>query len=101
MSERGKMIKKELPKGRSLWKDGLRRLRRNRLAVVCFVVIVLYFLLAGYIYLAELFDWRVGPMLWAKQVGNLMSRPVLKTYSARIYSGSLFCGRRYTEQRYR
>ncbi len=60
---------------RSLWADGLRRLRRRKLAMVCSAVIVLYFLLAGSIHLAELCGWRVGPMLWAEQVGQSYEPP--------------------------
>jgi peptide/nickel transport system permease protein len=39
---------------------------------------VLYFLLAGYIYLAELFDWQEGPTLWSKQVGESYEPPSSK-----------------------
>jgi len=65
----------QLGKGRSLWSDGLRRLRRRKLAMVCFVVVLIYFSLAGFIYLAELFDWRIGPTLWAEQVGESYAPP--------------------------
>ncbi|MHC4424133.1 MAG: hypothetical protein ACYSWR_05635, partial [Planctomycetota bacterium] len=54
-------MKTRPPKGRSLWKDGLRRLRRRKLAMICFVVILIYFSLAAFIYLAEFFNWQVGP----------------------------------------
>ncbi len=48
-------IKSELvAKGRSLWQDGLRRLRRRRLAVVCFVVVVIYFGLAHLLHVEEM-----------------------------------------------
>jgi ABC-type dipeptide/oligopeptide/nickel transport system permease subunit len=78
LSEHQHIIKaEELPKGRSLWKDGLRRLRRRKLAMVCLVVIVLYFILAAYIYLAELFDWQGGPTLWQEQVGQSYAPPSL------------------------
>jgi len=43
--------------------------------MVCLAVIVLYFLLAGSIHLAELCDWRIGPMLWAEQVGQSYEPP--------------------------
>jgi len=71
-------MNRERPKGRSLWKDGLRQLRRHRLAMVCFAVIVLYFSLAGFIYLAELFDWQVGPIRWQEEVGKAYERPSSK-----------------------
>jgi peptide/nickel transport system permease protein len=43
--------------------------------MVCFAVIVLYFLLAGFIYLAELFDWRVGPIRWQEEVSKSYEPP--------------------------
>jgi len=36
---------------------------------------MLYFLLAGFIYLAEFFDWRIGPTLWAEQAGQSYAPP--------------------------
>lgn len=66
------------PKGNSLWADGLKRLGRRKLAMVCFAVIVLYFLLVGFVYLGELLDWQVGPMRWAEEVGRSYEHPSLK-----------------------
>ena len=75
MSEHEQITSVESPKGRSLWQDGLRRLRRRKLAMLCFAVVVSYFLLAGSIYLAELFDWQVGPTLWAQETGGSYEAP--------------------------
>jgi len=75
LSERRKILKTEQPKGRSLWKDGIRRLRKRRLAMVCLAIVVLYFLLAGFLYLAELFDWQVGPIRWHEEVGKSYEPP--------------------------
>lgn len=75
MSKAWQRIESKAPKGRSLWKDGLRRLRRRRLAMVCFGVIVLYFLLAGFIYIAEAFDWQVGPIRWQEEVSKSYEPP--------------------------
>lgn len=63
------------PTGRSLWQDGLRRLRRRKLAIICFVVVVVYFGLAGFIYLAEIFNWQVGPTKWAEEVDKQYQPP--------------------------
>jgi ABC-type dipeptide/oligopeptide/nickel transport system permease subunit len=63
------------PKGRSLWQDGLRRLVRRKFAMVCFCVVVIYFGLAGFIYLAEFFHWQVGPTKWAEEVGAQYQPP--------------------------
>lgn len=73
-----KIISKKVPKGTSLWKDGLKRLRSRKLAMVCFVLIVAYFLLAGFIYIAEFFDWQVGPVRWSEEVGRQYENPSLK-----------------------
>jgi ABC-type dipeptide/oligopeptide/nickel transport system permease subunit len=43
--------------------------------MVCLVIIVMYFLLAGYIYLAEAFNWQTGPRLWQQQVGKSYEPP--------------------------
>ena len=75
MSKRRETIEIELPKGGSLWKDGLRRLRRRRPAMVCLGVIALYFLLAGFIHLAEFLDWQIRPRLWAEQTGQSYAPP--------------------------
>lgn len=61
--------------GRSLWQDGMRRLVRHKPAMICFVVILIYFGLAGFIYIAEFFDWQVGPIRWAQEVGGQYEEP--------------------------
>ncbi len=43
--------------------------------MVCLVVVVLYFLLAGFLYVAEFFDWQVGPIRWAEEVGESYQPP--------------------------
>jgi peptide/nickel transport system permease protein len=43
--------------------------------MVCFVVILLYFGLVGFIYFAELFHWQVGPVRWAEEVGRQYEKP--------------------------
>ena len=75
MSKAGQRIESKAAKGRSLWKDGLRRLCRRRLAMVSLVVIVLYFLLAGFVYAAEAFDWQVGPIRWQEEVSKSYDPP--------------------------
>ncbi len=67
MIEQEKNLRKP-PKGRSLWQDGLRRLKRRKLAIVSFAVILVYFGLAGFIYLAEFLDWQVAPIRWSEEV---------------------------------
>ena len=79
MSDSSNIKTEKRPKGRSLWRDGLRRLRRRKFAMVCFVVVLIYFSLAAFIYLTELFDWRIGPTLWAEQVGQSYAPPSSET----------------------
>ena len=65
-------------KGRSLWTDGVRRLRRHRLAMLCLVIIVLYLALAGFTYLAEVFTWDVEVVKWSEEVGESYQPPTAK-----------------------
>lgn len=78
---------RNLPKGRSLWQDGLRRLVRRKLAIASFVIIVIYFGLAGFIYLAQAFDWQVAPTQYAQEVGKQHEPP-----SSRNIFGTDFFG---------
>ncbi len=73
MSEQSMKI--ELRQNKSLLKDGLKRILRRKPAAVCFVVIAAYFVLAGFIYVAEFFDLKIGPTLWREQVGESYAPP--------------------------
>lgn len=59
----------EAPRGRSLWRDGLHRLRRDRFAVLCFFMIVGYALVA---FLAKV-GWIATP--WDTVVGGAYQHP--------------------------
>ncbi|MGD9109964.1 MAG: ABC transporter permease [Phycisphaerales bacterium] len=74
MIEQEKNLRKPT-KGRSLWQDGLRRLKRRKLAIVSFAVILVYFGLAGFIYLAEFLDWQVAPIRWSEEVDKQYQPP--------------------------
>ncbi len=67
-----------MTKGRSLWADGLHRLKRRKLAMVGFVVIVVYFLLALMIFGAEIFDMQIPPVEWSEEVGEQYQPPSLE-----------------------
>jgi len=88
LNEQDVKLEKELPKGRGLWVDGLRRLRRRRLAMVSFGIIIVYLLLTGFVYVTEIFDWRVGPARWDEKVGSEYEPP-----SAENIFGTDFLGR--------
>ncbi len=74
MTEKIENLKK-FQKGRSLWQDGLRRLVRRKLAMASFAVILIYFGLAGFIYIAQGFNWKVAPTRWAEEVGKQHEPP--------------------------
>jgi len=58
-----------------LWADALRRLFRRKAATVSFAVIVIYFSLAAFIHLTEIFDWQVPIVRYSRQVGTAYERP--------------------------
>ncbi|MFQ6035555.1 MAG: ABC transporter permease [Sedimentisphaerales bacterium] len=79
------------PKGRSLWKDGLRRLRQRKLAMVGFFIIVLYFLLAGLIYVGEICNWHLPAVKWSQSVGKPYQPPSSKhIFGTDIFGQSVF-----------
>lgn len=65
-------------KGVSLWQDGWRRLKKRKFAMVCFGVVIVYFMLAGFIYFAELIHWQAAPIRWDQQVGDSYEPPSAK-----------------------
>lgn len=75
MNEQGQTVEARPGKGAGLWLNAVRRLCKRKLAMVCLVVVIVYFLLAGFVYLAEMFDWRVGPTRWREQVGQSYAPP--------------------------
>ena len=90
------------PKGRSLWRDGLRRparrtslwvggLRKRKLAMVSFVIIVLYFLLAGLIYVGEICNWHLPAVKWSQSVGKQYQPPSRQhLFGTDIFGQSVF-----------
>jgi ABC-type dipeptide/oligopeptide/nickel transport system permease subunit len=81
-------IGKELVKGRSLWSDGLRRLRRHRLAMLSLVVIGIYVSLAIFVYVSELCKADNWVKNWGEQVGASYEPP-----SSENIFGTDFLGR--------
>lgn len=63
-------------KGRSLWADGIRRLRKRTFAMICFSIVLVYFILAGMIYLDELFGWNLKLFQWNEIVGPSYQSPM-------------------------
>ena len=67
----------EVYKGRSLWADGLTRLRRRKLAMIFLAVIVFYILVALYVQVAE-WQGQIWPAQWNEIVGQKYQSPSLE-----------------------
>ena len=65
-------------KGRSLWADGIRRLRKRKFTMVCFAIVLVYFILAGLIYLNEAFNWNISLFDWRQSIGPSYQKPWLE-----------------------
>jgi len=63
-------------KGRSLWADGIRRLRKRNFAMICFGIVLVYFILAGIIFLDEVFNWNLKAFQWNEIVGPSYQAPM-------------------------
>ena len=63
-------------KGRSLWADGIRRLRKRTFAMICLGVVLVYFVLAGMIFLNDVFDWNLKVFQWNQIVGPSYQGPL-------------------------
>ena len=61
---------------RGYWSDAFRRLRRRKLAMICFVVVLVYVVLAMFIGIAELFKLNVPMVHWNQQVGPSYQKPI-------------------------
>ncbi|MEN8127355.1 MAG: ABC transporter permease [Planctomycetota bacterium] len=72
-------------KGRSLWSDGIRRLRKRKFAMVCLVIVLIYFALAGAIYIDEVLQDKFGEkgyegislFQWNESIGPSYQKPWL------------------------
>jgi len=89
LSERDRIIRKgAAPKGRSLWSDGFRRLRRRKLAMISFAIVITYMVFTGFIYVTELFDCQFELTKWDAKVGDEYKPP-----SSKNIFGTDFLGR--------
>ena len=63
-------------KGRSLWADGIRRLRKRTFAMICLGVVLVYFVLAGMIFLNDVLDLDLKAFQWNQIVGPSYQAPL-------------------------
>ncbi len=63
-------------KGRSLWADGIRRLRKRTFAMICFGIVLVYFILAAMIFLNDVFSWDLKVFQWNQIVGPSYQAPM-------------------------
>jgi peptide/nickel transport system permease protein len=75
----------DVPKGKSLWSDAIRRIKKDRIAMVCFSIIVFYSTIA----LLARFGWIASP--WDHPVGSAYLPPSLK--SIPLFLGTDLFGR--------
>lgn len=59
-----------------MWADGIRRLRRRKLAMLCFWVSMAYVGLAGFIFVSELTGWNNPLVNWDQEVGPSYQPPL-------------------------
>lgn len=85
------IIRRPVGKGRSLWADGLRRLRKRRLAIVCFWISAAYFILAGFVFVSEIADWDNMLTRWNEEIGPSYQAP-LKSYEWQSMDGQTKSG---------
>jgi len=67
--------------------ETISKLTKSKLAVVCIVIISIYFLLTAFIYLAELFHWQIGPLKWDSVTGSVYEPPSTKNPFGTDYLG--------------
>lgn len=68
-------ISQKPSKGRSLWADGWRRLKKRKLAMVCFWISLAYFVLAGAVFVAEVTGWDIYMTQWSESIGPSYQAP--------------------------
>ena len=67
----------DLVKGQSLWSESIKRLRKRKLAVVCFWIIMFYVFVACYVQVAE-WSGSGWPANWDESVGMKYESPNLQ-----------------------
>jgi ABC-type dipeptide/oligopeptide/nickel transport system permease subunit len=70
----------ELTLSRGYWSDAFRRLRRRKLAMVCFVIVLIYVVLAAFVGLGDIlvtkYHWKIPIVQWNEQIGPSYQKPM-------------------------
>lgn len=70
-----------------LWAEAFADLRKNKLAVLCLIVITVYFALAVFLFIGEKANWNLPLLKWDQTVGPEYERPNLKNILGTDYLG--------------
>ena len=70
----------EASASRGYWLDAFRRLRKRKLAMLCFVIVIVYAATAGFVWIGDLlvtqFHWKIPLVQWSEQVGLNYQKPL-------------------------
>ena len=81
-----------IEKASSLWHDAMRKLKRRKLAMFCFWVVMAYFAMAGFVYIAEMVDPEMSVINWKAQLGPGMEYHPPSIESVKTVFGTNFIG---------
>lgn len=74
MTDTTLQMEQELSRG--YWSDSLRRLRKRKLAMICFWIIVVYAGVAGVVGFADAVGWKLPFVQWKEQIGPSYQKPL-------------------------
>ena len=71
-------IDMHMPKGRSLWADGFRQLRKRKLAMISLVIVSLYVAIVLFTYIVQWTDLEISITDWDQKTGAEYESPSSK-----------------------
>jgi peptide/nickel transport system permease protein len=70
----------QLTQPRGYWSDAIRRLRKRKLAMICFWIVAAYAFLAGFIWVGDILvtklKWKISLVQWNEQIGPNYQKPL-------------------------
>ncbi len=85
---------------RGYWSDAFRRLRKRKLAMICFAIVIIYAAMAGFVWAGDLLvtklHWKIPLVQWNQQVGANYQKPlaefdyVPELQTEKVHGWSLF-----------